>query len=524
MDLQGPTNPELRITDTDPGSAAAATFRAENSSVTLGAYSDDPLYLVANNSTKMTVTAGGDVGIGTTSPQSQLNVAGSSSSSNGSQLRLSQGSAVNKRFNLGYHTGAPATQNVDYGKIEVYNASEPGGAKYMPLSLQSAGGSVVIGSTISKGLLGVSGDTYSQRVFLTGAGGSWGQLGGETLSQGDGISAFSFDALGAGALTVGVDSSVLRTGDVEQTIHGDRTFTGTITIGNLNVTGSQNIVTTNQLVSNGPTFTLNTGVGVGVNSYDIGWVGQRGSSLNVAVLWKEDQDQFELINTDGISGGAAYPDFAVSGYEGLKVSNLKSTGKVFVKTEVAKGDLSVSGSTYSQDIYTTGAGGSWERISSLNDQSTSFNTTLSAGSSIYTINFPKTFGAAPVVNASLQNSAGGAIVPHMISGVGTSSYSVIFGSALGDSNYSINTSARPSGITTDGTVTQSFSTALTEGVTTQTISYPSSFGAIPYVNVTIEGSGSIVPYYISGVSATNYDVVFGAPIPANNKIHTFAVR
>ena len=74
LELQGPTNPELRITDTDPGSAAAATFRAENSSVTLGAYSDDPLYLVANNSTKMTVTAGGDVGIGTTSPSTSLNI------------------------------------------------------------------------------------------------------------------------------------------------------------------------------------------------------------------------------------------------------------------------------------------------------------------------------------------------------------------------------------------------------------------------------------------------------------------
>ena len=97
-----------------------------------------------------------------------------------------------------------------------------------------------------------------------------------------------------------------------------------------------------------------------------------------------------------------------------------------------------------------------------------------------------------------------------------------------DSNYSINTSARPSRLLlTDGTVTQSFSSgAQVKELQAQTIVLSCRpFGATPYVNVTIEGDGgSIVPYYISGVSTTNYDVVFGAPIPANYKIHTFAVR
>ena len=429
LHLVGTTNPEIRITDTDPGSAAAATFRAEDSSVTLGSYSNNPLYLVANNTTRMTVLSDGNVGIGTAAPQSQLNVAGSSSSSNGSQLRLSQEDAVNKQFNIGYHTGAAATQNVDYGKVEVYNASEPGGAKYMPLSLQPTSGSVVIGATEPQGLLGVSGDTYTQRLFITGAGGSWGQIG-ETLTGGDGINSFTYDALGGGEMGVSVDNTVLRTTDISQTILGDRNFTGTVTIGTLNVTGTQNIISTESLVSNGPTFTLNTGVG-GTNSYDIGWVGERGSDLNIAVLWKEANDQFELISTSGISGGATNPSFSVSGYKGLKVGHLTNTGQATVKTSTPMGDLSVSGSTYSEELYITGIDGSWERVGVQgHDQASSFNTPLSAGSSVYTINFPKTFGAAPVVNTTVQNSAGGAIIPHIISGVGVSSYSVIFGSAL----------------------------------------------------------------------------------------------
>jgi hypothetical protein len=64
----------LRITDTDPGSASSATFRAENGGATLGAYSNHPLYLVTNNTTKMTVLKNGNVGIGTTSPDGMLDI------------------------------------------------------------------------------------------------------------------------------------------------------------------------------------------------------------------------------------------------------------------------------------------------------------------------------------------------------------------------------------------------------------------------------------------------------------------
>ena len=77
LHVAGDTNPEIRITDNAPASAAAATFRAENSSATIGAYTNDPLYVVTNNTTKMTVTTGGNVGIGTASPAGPLHVSNS---------------------------------------------------------------------------------------------------------------------------------------------------------------------------------------------------------------------------------------------------------------------------------------------------------------------------------------------------------------------------------------------------------------------------------------------------------------
>jgi hypothetical protein len=74
LQIEGENNPELRITDTDPAGGAAVTLRAEDASVTMGAHSNDPLYIVANNSTKMTVLANGNVGIGETAPVNKLEI------------------------------------------------------------------------------------------------------------------------------------------------------------------------------------------------------------------------------------------------------------------------------------------------------------------------------------------------------------------------------------------------------------------------------------------------------------------
>jgi hypothetical protein len=76
LEIAGPANPELRITDTNPANASAGTFRAEDSGVTLGAYSNHPLYLATNNTTHLTILDDGNVGIGTTSPGRKLTVDG----------------------------------------------------------------------------------------------------------------------------------------------------------------------------------------------------------------------------------------------------------------------------------------------------------------------------------------------------------------------------------------------------------------------------------------------------------------
>ena len=56
------------------------TFYSGSASSTLGTQTAHPLYLITNNSTKMTILSGGNVGIGNTSPDEKLEVSGSSAS------------------------------------------------------------------------------------------------------------------------------------------------------------------------------------------------------------------------------------------------------------------------------------------------------------------------------------------------------------------------------------------------------------------------------------------------------------
>ncbi|NDG53770.1 MAG: hypothetical protein EBY39_12255, partial [Flavobacteriia bacterium] len=68
-----------------------------------------------------------------------------------------------------------------------------------------------------------------------------------------------------------------------------------------------------------------------------------------------------------------------------------------------------------------------------------------------------------------------------------------------------------------------FVTNLASGKSVQAISFAQTFAYAPGIATDLEtnGEGAIIPYTVSGVSATGYYVVFTAPIPNNNyKIHT----
>ena len=137
LEVAGPTNPELRITDTDPNSAAAATLRAEDSSVLLGAYSDNSLYLVSNNSTKVTIQPDGKVGVGNTSPAYTFDVAGSGNFNN--DLVVGGNLTVNGTTT----TVNSTTLTVDDKNIEL-------GSVDTPTNMSADGGGITLKGTTDK--------------------------------------------------------------------------------------------------------------------------------------------------------------------------------------------------------------------------------------------------------------------------------------------------------------------------------------------------------------------------------------
>ena len=112
-----------------------------------------------------------------------------------------------------------------------------------------------------------------------------------------------------------------------ETLLNNGTFTGDIKINNLTVTGTQYIEHRKDLYIGDPLITLNSGV-AGANTYDIGWIGERGSSINVGTIWDESADQFALISTT--DNGSTAGNVSITKYQDLKVEDLFATGRVSV--------------------------------------------------------------------------------------------------------------------------------------------------------------------------------------------------
>ena len=142
------------------------------------------------------------------------------------------------------------------------------------------------------------------------------------------------------------------------TLLNNGTFTGDIKINNLTVTGTQYIEHRKDLYIGDPLITLNSGV-AGANTYDIGWIGERGSSINVGTIWDESDDEFALVTT---TDDGSTDSVTISSYEKLKLGSIESTGRVGIATDTPIGDLSVSGSTYSERLFYTGQDGSWLQV------------------------------------------------------------------------------------------------------------------------------------------------------------------
>ena len=113
-----------------------------------------------------------------------------------------------------------------------------------------------------------------------------------------------FDTVGGNTLTVGAASTTV------------------VIAGNLTVSGTQTIVSSNT-VSIGDALILLNSDEDGTPSHDSGLVIERGTSDNVAVIWDESADQWAVINTD--STATETGNVTISSYAGFQAAAIVGT-------------------------------------------------------------------------------------------------------------------------------------------------------------------------------------------------------
>ena len=140
---------------------------------------------------------------------------------------------------------------------------------------------------------------------------------------------------GTGLATVATDRILTGNGTSAMTAEANLTFdgstlavTGDTTIsGNLTVQG--NFTETVKIATEDPIIALNTAIGSGTaNTFDSGFVTERGSSTNVALIWDESEDLFNFITTTDT--GVVSGNVNVSGQADIKTGSITSTGNLAI--------------------------------------------------------------------------------------------------------------------------------------------------------------------------------------------------
>ena len=271
-------------------------------------------------------------------------------------------------------------------------------------------------------------------------------------------------SLGLNDVTVSGDLHVNGSGVFNSGLHvsGGADFSGSIDVvgtgnfgGDLNVTGD--ISVTNKIAHAGDDDTY--------------------------IQFSDDQVAIKATGSSVIVGESI--EFSVSGDKKLVVD---PDGRLLINSDTALGQLSMSGSAYVDELYIAGQNGGWDKLVPKGyDESVHFSTNLIGGETTYEIDFPKTFGNAPVVHATLQSESGEPVRFFNISNITNNSYFISFDQALTSNKYSIETQATAKdSYSLHQTTTQSFKDYVIEGQDNYTITYPSSFVKSPTVSVTLE--------------------------------------
>ena len=189
------------------------------------------------------------------------------------------------------------------------------------------------------------------------------------------------------------------------------------------------------------------------------------------------------------------------------------------------GDLDVSGAFNVEELFVTGLDGGLEKVYGGRDGIVYFSTDLASGDSSYEITFPKTFGGIPTVSASIQNDAGGAILPFSLSSISASSYNINFPSGLADNDYKVHTTARPpESSNINATQMQSFTHQFTSSAATHQVAFPQAFSSSPILSINIETTGTPAPYIVSSISNTSFEITFDSAVGTDHSVHVHATR
>ena len=213
--------------------------------------------------------------------------------------------------------------------------------------------------------------------------------------------------------------------------------------------------------------------------------------------------------------------FDTNSSEAVKITN---EGKFVVGTETPHNDaeLAVSGDSFLERLKIWD-GINWVDIPGEDDETMIFKTRLFAGQDSYQIDFPKDFVEVPIIASSIQNDNGGAVIPFQTSGVTRYNYQINFGTAIPDNHYSVHTAVMSTGEKARNKIgIQRFTTNLAAGQSSYKIDFPSTFAGTPVVTPTIDGGNAIVPFSISGVSASHYYISFLSTTTQDYKVNTIS--
>jgi hypothetical protein len=125
------------------------------------------------------------------------------------------------------------------------------------------------------------------------------------------------------------------------------TYTGNMTIGNLVVNGVTTTIDTTNLVVADPLLAINRNQS-GSPSYDLGFVMGRGNQTNVAMIWEENAQQFQLQYTTESTAATTFGTINNSGFANLQaygVSLNNATIGTSTVTNFVGSNVSISGGT-----------------------------------------------------------------------------------------------------------------------------------------------------------------------------------